>query len=91
MNSLNFVSESELFQTLSKKLGTKETKLLIKYVNENAYEAEKNIASKEDLANAKIEIIEKVQKSQYSLLSWIIVLWLSTLGVVLTLALTLFK
>ena len=83
MDYTNTISESDLFQLLSKKLGQKEAKTLIKYVNAKAKESEGAMATKEDLSNAKLEITEKVHSAKNSILVTVVLLIIGQLGVLL--------
>lgn len=94
MNKLNSISESELFQSLSRKLGQKETKLLIKYVSGKSFESEQHLATKEDIADLSKEISqvqvsmsEKLQSNQRVLFITIITVWLTSIGLLVGLAL----
>ena len=57
-----FVSEIQLFQILKQKLGEKEAEALVEFVDlklkENNEGNIKILATKEDLANTKVEIIK---------------------------------
>jgi hypothetical protein len=87
----NRISEFDVINSLSKKLGQKDAKLLIAFVNEKANLTEEHLANKEDLANVKVDIIDKLHTSQKSILTTVVLLIIGQLGVLLSIILIFLK
>ena len=84
-------AEIELYEILKSKIGEKEAKTLVEYIEtkvEKKFEEKKDIlAAKEDLANVKADLmveIEKVrtdmQKMKAEIIKWMFIFWAGQIG-----------
>jgi len=85
------VAEIELYEILKEKIGDKEAKTLVEYIEakvEKKFEDKKYLlVTKEDLANVKTELmveIEKVrtemQKMKADIIKWMFLFWIGQLA-----------
>ncbi len=96
------VAEIELYEILKSKVGEKEAKTLVEYIEakvEKKFEDKKDIlATKEDLANFKTDLmveIEKVrtemQKMKADIIKWMFLFWLGQLASLMAILQIFFK
>jgi len=80
------VSDIQLFQILKQRLGEKEAETLVEFVDQRLKEANetnlKILATKEDLANLKTEIIATMERRFTEQMKWMIVMWITQLGAI---------
>ncbi len=78
------VAEIELYEILKGKLGEKEAKTLVEYIEakvEKKLEGKQNIlATKEDLANAKAGLEIKIEKTRSDIIKWMFIFWVGQIG-----------
>ena len=76
------VSEIELFEILSQQLGKDKAKTLVEYVetkmDKRLEEKTSVFATKEDIANLRVEIKE----TKADLIKWMFVFWIGSVGVI---------
>lgn len=80
------VSEVDLYNILKKKLGEKEADTLVSFVKEEVtskFEDQKDFfSSKEDLANVKTELVEKISNFKADIIKWMFIFWVGQLAAV---------
>lgn len=81
------IAEIELYEILKEKVGEKEAKTLVEYIEakvEKKFEEKKDIlATKEDIHNLKIEIEEirtEMQKIKAEIIKWMFIFWAGQIG-----------
>lgn len=78
------VAEIELYEILKEKIGEKEAKSVIGYVEakvEKKFEEKRDIlVTKEDLANAKAELEIKIEKIRTDIIKWMFIFWVGQIG-----------
>lgn len=80
------VSEIDLYNILKKKLGEKEADTLVSFVKtevKTKFEDQKDyFSSKEDLANVKAELVEKITAFKADIIKWMFIFWVGQLAAV---------
>lgn len=78
------IAEIELYEILKERLGEKEAKALVEYIEakvEKKFEEKKDIlASKEDLANLKTELMVQIEKTRSDIIKWMFIFWAGQIG-----------
>lgn len=78
------VAEIELYEILKTKLGEKEAKTLVEYIEakvDKKLEEKKDIlATKEDLANLKTELMIQIEKTRSDIIKWMFLFWIGQLA-----------
>lgn len=78
------VAEIELYEILKSKVGEKEAKALVEYIEakvEKKFVEKKDIfVTKEDLANAKAELEIKIEKIRSDIIKWMFIFWVGQIG-----------
>lgn len=78
------ISEIDLYDMLKDKLGEKEAKSLVEYVETRVDRklAEKKdvLATKEDLANVKADLEVKIEQVRSDIIKWMFIFWIGQLA-----------
>jgi demethoxyubiquinone hydroxylase (CLK1/Coq7/Cat5 family) len=78
------VAEIELYEILKPRVGEKEAKALVEYIEtkvEKKFEGKKDLfVTKEDLANAKAELEIKMEKIRTDIIKWMFIFWAGQIG-----------
>ena len=78
------VAQIELYEILKAKVGEKEAKTLVEYIEakvEKKFEEKKDLfVTKEDLANAKAELEIKMEKIRSDIIKWMFIFWAGQIG-----------
>ena len=78
------IAEIELYEILKSKVGEKEAKTLVEYIEakvEKKFEDKKDIlATKEDLANLKTELMVQIEKTRSDIIKWMFLFWIGQLA-----------
>lgn len=81
------VAEIELYEILKEKVGEKEAKTLVEYIDakiEKKLEEKKDVlATKQDIANLKEDILNlevKLEKTRADLIKWMFLFWIGQLA-----------
>jgi hypothetical protein len=84
------VAEIELYEILKTKVGEKEAKTLVEYIEakvEKKFEEKKDIlATKQDIANLEIKIANleiKLEKTRADIIKWMFIFWAGQIGVLI--------
>jgi hypothetical protein len=81
---MQLISEIELFEILKAKIGEKEAKTLVEYIEakvEKRFIEKKDLfVTKEDLANAKAELEIKMEKIRSDIIKWMFIFWVGQIG-----------
>lgn len=92
------VAEIELYEILKAKVGEKEAKTLVEYIEakvEKKFEEKKDtLATKEDIHNLKIEIEEirtDMQKMKAEIIKWMFLFWIGQLASLIAILQIFFK
>lgn len=75
-----YVAEIELYEILKSKLGEKEAKILVEYIEAKV---EKKFEEKKDILAAKIDIEElrtDMQKMKAEIIKWMFLFWIGQLA-----------
>lgn len=78
------VAEIELYELLKEKVGDKEAKTLVEYIEakvEKKFDEKKDmLAGKEDLANLKAELMVQIEKTRSDIIKWMFLFWIGQLA-----------
>lgn len=78
------VAEIELYEILKEKVGEREAKTLVEYIEtkvEKKFEEKKDLlATKEDLANLKTELMVQIEKTRSDIIKWMFIFWAGQIG-----------
>ncbi len=77
------VAEIELYEILKEKLGEKEAKTLVEYIEAKV---EKKFVEKKDILATKIDIEElrtEMQKMKADIIKWMFIFWAGQIGVLI--------
>jgi len=81
---MQLISGIELFEILKAKIGEKEAKTLVEYIEakvERKFIEKKDLfVTKEDLANAKAELEIKMEKIRSDIIKWMFIFWAGQIG-----------
>ena len=86
-DALMQVAEIELYEILKSKIGEKEAKTLVEYIEakvDKKFDEKKDIlATKQDIADLKIEIANleiKIEKTKADIIKWMFLFWIGQLA-----------
>ncbi len=89
------VAEIELYEILKEKIGDKEARTLVEYIEtkvEKKLEEKKDIlATKEDLANLKTELMVQIEKTRSDIIKWMFLFWIGQLASLIAILQIFFK
>jgi hypothetical protein len=89
------MTEIELYEILRSKLGDKEAKTLVEYVDtkiEKKLEQKKDeLATKLDLANTKAELELKIEQIKSDIIKWMFLFWIGQLASLIAILQIFFK
>ena len=89
------VAEIELYEILKTKVGEKEAKILVEYIEakvEKKYEEKKDVlATKEDVANLRAAIKEDIANLRADIIKWMFLFWIGQLASLLAILQIFFK
>lgn len=89
------VAEIELYEILKTKVGEKEAKTLVEYIEakvEKKYEEKKDIlATKEDVANLRAATKEDIANLRADIIKWMFLFWIGQLASLLAILQIFFK
>lgn len=78
------VAEIELYEILKTKVGEKEAKTLVEYIEtklEKKFEEKKDIlATKEDLANLRTDLMVEIERTRSDIIKWMFLFWIGQLA-----------
>ncbi len=84
-------SQIELFNILQEKLGNREAKTLVEFVDSRINETNENnlkvLATKEDIANVR----EEMANVKSEIIKWMFIFWIGQIGVLIALLTIFFK
>lgn len=79
-----YVAEIELYEILKEKVGERGAKTLVEYIEakvEKKFEKKKDLlATKEDLANLKRELMVQIEKTRSDIIKWMFIFWAGQIG-----------
>lgn len=85
------VAEIELYEILKGKLGEKEAKTLVEYIEakvEKKFEEKKDIlATKQDISNLEV----KIEKTRSDIIKWMFIFWAGQIGALIAILQIFFK
>jgi hypothetical protein len=89
------VAEIELYEILKTKVGEKEAKTLVEYIEtkvEKKFEEKKDIlATKEDLANLRTDLMVEIEKTRSDIIKWMFLFWIGQLASLIAILQIFFK
>jgi hypothetical protein len=89
------VAEIELYEILKAKVGEKEAKTLVEYIEtkvERKFDEKKDtLATKEDLANIKTELMVQIEKTRSDIIKWMFLFWIGQLASLIAILQIFFK
>ena len=77
-------TDIQLFQILKQKLGEKEAESLVTFVDAKIKESNeqslKAVATKEDLANLRAELLAEIKDTKAEMIKWMFIFWIGQLA-----------